>query len=507
MHTTPSRVFHSTSTVDTTSESTHRKPRLWHEFPRLYVTLGALLSLLVFRFARNNIADPDLWWHLRNAQYLLSTGHFPLRDTYSFTAAGSAWVPHEWLSEIPYYLAFRMAGLDGVFLLSLVLAEAVVLGTFYLAYRASNDIKNSFIVTAAAVPLMAVSIAPRTLLFGWVYLVILLVFLQRIKNGERLYCFLLPPLFCLWINSHASWLIGMAVFGIVAASGMVEGEWGLIYSGKWPAGQKRSLLVSGVLSVGALFINPTTYKAVLWPLGIFHPKSNSVAINYISELSSLDFHSLLGKVFLLFLLATFAASLFTARRWELETLGLLALALYGALTYARLVFLAAIVLTPILASRLRLLPPYERHKDKIWLNATILLLVGSVFVFAWPTERVLQEKVSETFPVSAVDYLKAHGTRGRLFNEYMWGGYMIWSDPELPVFIDGRGDIFDANGVFNDYADAAALQNTFRIFDKYRINYVLMPPDSPVCRLLNGAPGWKLEYSDKVSNLYLREHS
>src|SRR5512143_1040493 len=80
-------------------------------FPGLIVTV---IVVKVFWTCRNNIADPDLWWHLRNVQYLATYLRFPNIDTYSFTAAGSPWMNHEWLSELPYYAAFRGLSLTGV---------------------------------------------------------------------------------------------------------------------------------------------------------------------------------------------------------------------------------------------------------------------------------------------------------------------------------------------------------------------------------------------------------
>jgi len=39
--------------------------------------------------------DPDIWWHLRNAQTLLTTHHFIRQDTYSFTTFGQSWINPE----------------------------------------------------------------------------------------------------------------------------------------------------------------------------------------------------------------------------------------------------------------------------------------------------------------------------------------------------------------------------------------------------------------------------
>ncbi len=133
--------------------------------------LACSLAYLVFLFSRRNIADPDLWWHLRNAQYLLTTGHLPVVDSYSYTAPGAAVLPFEWLAEIPYYLAYKWAGLSGVFVLVFLICTAIVLGIFRLSYLASHDVKNAFLATVGGAVLAAISIGARTLLFGWLYLV------------------------------------------------------------------------------------------------------------------------------------------------------------------------------------------------------------------------------------------------------------------------------------------------------------------------------------------------
>src|SRR5690348_8925350 len=70
----------------------NRLARMMSSFPAL---LTAVLIGKVYWTCRSNIADPDIWWQLRNAQYFLTNLRFPNIDTYSFTAAGSPWVNHE----------------------------------------------------------------------------------------------------------------------------------------------------------------------------------------------------------------------------------------------------------------------------------------------------------------------------------------------------------------------------------------------------------------------------
>src|ERR1700689_3600579 len=78
--------------------------------------LGAALLTTVVIFANRSIADPDLWWHLRNADVLVRTGDFVRADAYSYTVHGAPWINHEWLGELPYYLGWRCFGLQGLYL-------------------------------------------------------------------------------------------------------------------------------------------------------------------------------------------------------------------------------------------------------------------------------------------------------------------------------------------------------------------------------------------------------
>ncbi len=102
--------MHATRQVTTTpplgnrGSAVSRLTRVIFSFPSVCLALLAVVILLI---SVKKVAEPDIWWHLRNAQYLLTNHHFPSFDTYSLTAAGAPWLNHEWLSELPYYLAFH----------------------------------------------------------------------------------------------------------------------------------------------------------------------------------------------------------------------------------------------------------------------------------------------------------------------------------------------------------------------------------------------------------------
>ncbi|MDZ7666367.1 MAG: hypothetical protein U5K27_13775 [Desulfotignum sp.] len=41
-----------------------------------------------------------------------------------------------------------------------------------------------------------------------------------------------------------------------------------------------------------------------------------------------------------------------------------------------------------------------------------------------------------------VDHIKAGNIHGNLFNQYRWGGFLLWAIPDQKVFIDGRMDVY-----------------------------------------------------------------
>ena len=461
----------------------------------------SLLTGVIFAFAARGIAETDIWWHLRNARTLLQLHSFSPVDTYSFTAAGAPWLSFEWLSEVPYFLAFRARGLQGILLVYSIVVALIFVGVYYRCWRAGANCKDAAVATLGGICLAGVSLAPRTLLFGWLCMEGLLLVLDHFRRTGR-GLWLLPPLFALWINLHGSWVFGMAVLAIVIGSGMVHGEWGLVVADRWKPGQLKSLLLAGAASFAALFVNPFGYRLVLYPYDLLI-RHNDV-VQGLEEWQPVNFGSTNGKLALALVFLLIALPLISSKRWKLQDVLLTAFALWAALSHVRFLFFAGLVIMPIVAPRLDLFPPYEPELDKPWLNAAIIAGVVAALIFFFPSAAQLQQKVDETFPKNALQFMQEHKLDGRIFNQYAWGGYMEWNTPQFKPFIDGRADIFVYNGVFRDFLRATAVDNSFEILNNYKIDYVLLPPRAPMAYLLRHSQEWRRLYSDSVSVLFGR---
>jgi len=120
--------------------------------------------------------------------------------------------------------------------------------------------------------------------------------------------------------------------------------------------------------------------------------------------------------------------------------------------------------------------------------------------------------LDEVYPRQAVEYLREHPVAGPMFNEYGWGGYLIWKlGPEHKVFIDGRADIYEYAGVLSDYLRISQLDpDTLFLLRKYEVEGCLLERKAPLATLLAALPDWERVYSDKVSTLFVhkrRDHA
>jgi len=489
---------HSSEAPESSRSSQHAAVRLF-SFPAMCLFL---LTAVIFGFCVKQFSEPDIWWHLRYARDLVQLHTFSSVDTYSYTAAGSYRPNYEWLSEVPYYLGYRAAGLHGILAVYFGVLVLIYAGVYYLSCSAGADCKDATLATLLGVFLGVVSIGPRTLLFGWLSMVALLLVLDRFRRARK-GLWMLPPLFALWINLHPSWAFGMVVLCLTIASGLIEGEWGLVEAVKWDRAALRKLLTALGVSIVALFLNPFGWRLVLYPFDfLFRQQSNT---QFVEEWQGVDFSTANGKLALFVLLGLVALNLLVRRRWRLDETLLMAFALWAALSHTRFLFFAGLIFPPILAPRINLFPPYDPELDKPVLNGIIMAAVVLGLWHFFPSNAELQKRVEEDYPKAALEYMQHEQMRGRLFNPYSWGGYMEWNTPQFKPFIDSRADIFVYNGVLDDVKKVNGLEDPLAVLDKYRIDYVLIQRHRPLAYVLDRSSQWHAVYSDSLAVIFARE--
>jgi len=469
--------------------------------------LLALLMGLLFFFCIHQpvLADPDIGWHLRNAQLLIQQHEFIRHDLYTFSLNGHAWIDPEWLSELFFYAAWHTFGLRGLEVLSILLLETLTLGVCALAWQRTRSLRPAVFAAAIFILFASVSIAPRTQLFGWICLILELAILQHFREtppAGRNFLWTLPLLFALWINLHGSWPIGLVLLAAFIACGLKSFQLGALQATAWTIPQRNRLLLFAALSIPALFLNPYGWHLVVYPFII--AGQHKLTLTTVQEWQSLDFHGFRGRAVFILVAALFFLRTLKARAWTLYDAVALFIALLAGFTYSRFLLLAGIVFCPVFAEEAGFLGEDNPIIDKRLLNTAIIALVVFFTVTHVPTQQELTAQSDRGYPAQAVAYLRQHPPAGPLFNDCNWGGYLIWNLPTQPVFLDTRADVFEQTGLLQSYLDLIDLKTPIESFNQGQLRYVLFPKAAPIVAALSRSPDWTIEYQDDTAVLLHR---
>jgi hypothetical protein len=477
---------------------------------RKVVSFPAMLATFlvgrVFYEARAFFVDPDLWWHIRVGQNIVSTHHWPTTDPFSFTVAGDPWIAYEWLGDVLIGSVARLGGLLGLEILLFVLASAVMLALYAYTTLRSGNSKAGFVSSGVVCSLAFASFNLRPQMLGYLFLILTLIALERFRQGKPRLVWFLPVLFLVWINTHGSWVIGLGVLLVFLASGLVEFRWGSIEAQRWSSAERIRLEAIFLLSLAAIPLTPYGTRLAAYPFTV--ASSLPLNVGNILEWQPMPFNILGGKLFLSLVLAFFVGQMLSplrVRLWE-------AILFFGGIVMAclhvRFLLLFVPFAAPIFAVVLaRWLPPYDRRKDHSVLNAALMAVAVVAMVRYFPTRAGLDKIVAQAFPVRAVEYLRQHPVPGSMFNNYGYGGYLVGNLPGQKVFIDGRGDLYEDAGVFGEYLELAQLKpGAFQVLRAHNIQSCLLDSKEPLAVVLAVHPDWEKRYTDGVSALFVRRN-
>jgi len=164
--------------------------------------LIVMTTFIVLILADPMIKSFDLFWHLRTGELMLN-GIYPRTDLFSYTAFGNSWILHEWGSQVIFAWIYQKTGFAGLIVLK-SLVYALLCGlAFKLMLTKNIHIFLSFGLALLLVPVTAVGLTVRPHMFTNLFLVILFwIYVSFREKGNQKILWVLPVLFCLWINLH-----------------------------------------------------------------------------------------------------------------------------------------------------------------------------------------------------------------------------------------------------------------------------------------------------------------
>jgi hypothetical protein len=472
----------------------------------IYVFAYAIL------FASRPLSDADFWWHLKTGEFIFKTGSIPRTDFFSFTNYGKPWVAHEWLSEVIFYAIYSRLGFN-----ALILIFAIVTAlAFWIALKRSTA--HVFISGSAALlgvwsVLPTVGVRPRafTLLFASIYLAVLG---RYARTGQGRVVWWLVPLMALWANLHGGFLIGL-VLVVLTIVGIIVDAW-LTREPMRPLLPRLRQLVLVVMGAAlAACLNPQGWRIYLFPFEIFF---SPIQQREVTDWLSPNFQQPDLFPLAVLILVTIGALALSPRRPRPSELLFFLSTLFATLKSNRHMAIFALIAVPLMAEYLQSWisstplakafgkPSAGRASVREVILGILLLLPLVLFAnrlrntaFSSPQQSMIQ------VPLKAVDYLKQNRLTGNTFTDpNIWGGYVIWTLPNNPVYIDGRIDMYGDDFV-KEYIDLIRGKIDWREpFGRYDVRLVIVNPKSMLSREIQNSPEWQMLYADEMAAVFQR---
>lgn len=447
-------------------------------------------------------ADGDLGRHITIGNYIAENRSIPTTDVFSHTLYGERLIPHEWLVQWTFGIVHALAGLDGI----VILVALLIAATFTLVYGEIKRRKVHFLFALAIAVISTFASSLHWLARPHVLTFLLLAAWTHLLADRNSRIWYFPLIMLVWANAHGAFIAGFAVW-IAHLAGWT---WDYLHKQSDPVDGAR-LVIIGLTSFAVTLINPVGWDLWRTSTGYY---GNEFLVNSTVEYLSPNFHNWSTWPFLIMLaICLFGLGL----RVRLQTyeafllIGWTVLSLYSA----RNIPLFGIVAAPFTASILQSVIPKSAllHKidtsiDSVERNhkGFLLPLLAVILLYSVTVSQTGRNPAHtfdpEKFPVHAVDWLEENPQDGEMFNNFIWGGYLLYRMfPEELVFIDGQTDFY-GEALTREYTRVFTLGDGWQeILSKYNVSWVIVQSDKPLIPALQDELDWRIVYQDDTATI------
>ena len=466
--------------------------------------VGVGAFAVCIRQAQALLNDGDTMMHIAVGRWIMAHHALPVHDPFSFTAHGSLWVPHEWLSEVIFATAYGWLGWGGV----VATAGLAIAAAFALLTRALEPTLGPRRAAIAAVLALLLSIAhflARPHVLAWPLMVVWMAGIIQARDRDRVPSFWLLPVMVVWCNLHGGFIVGLAMAGLLAIEAAATS----------PAGSRLHAMRgwAGFIGLAALagLLSPNGINLYLLPVKMLRM---TFAVTNISEWQGAHFSGFNPLELWIALVALGGFGLGLRLPWS--RLLMVLLLLYEALIHVRNQELLGIVVPLLVAAPLaRQLAPAKpqfagpaaagqlRPTDGLPAALAAAVVMLGFVATAVALDRRGLEPPGAAAPTAAVAAARAAGVTGHVLNSYRVGGYLIFVG--IPVFIDGRADLY-GDAFIKRFAQAleGVGDGLPALIKEYAIDWAILDPNSPAETILDHLPAWRQIYADKYAVVFRR---
>lgn len=454
----------------------------------LAIILLAALSVFVLALVSPAIFnDEDTWWHVSAGQWMLAHRAVLDHDVFSRAFAGRPWITGEWLSEILMAAAYALAGWSGVaILIGLAMGVTVTLLGAHLGRKL--DSMPCLVVLVLGIACVMPNYLARPHVLALPCLTIWIIELSDAASAPRRPNWWLLPIMTVWANLHGSFVFGLAFMipmAIEAASNSKEHRVRLFL--QW------ALFAAG--AIAAALFNPHGVRGLIYPFELMRVQSLA-AVNEWQPLDLRQFNAVE--------VAALASAFFFLWRGvrvpPVRLLVIIAL-FHQTLVHTRYSLFIGIAAPILLADPLVEMLGRKRQTGNFpAFNTIAAAAAAAAFAFSSALRVVhpIDRAAGPASPIAAFHAIPASLAREPVFNNYGFGGYLIFQG--VRPLVDSRADFY-GDAWLADYwkvvsGNPAAVD---RIFRKYGVTWTMLAPDDPLVALLDRQPGWRRLFTDRYA--------
>ena len=256
----------------------------------------------------------------------------------------------------------------------------------------------------------------------------LLVILERFREGHQKWSLAIPLVFVVWVNVHGGWIIGAAVFTIFLACSVFDAEFGR---------DRRLLLIAAALAsaIGTL-VNPYGVRMLAFLFETVGPDRADIV-----EWQPLLRVPATALVLWCVPTALAAAAVWRNRRTIPISSLLITLVLgVGTFRVVRLLGFYALTVGMLLAPYVRSAATEQKTRPAhapIGYAAAVSVLIVSLALVLFA--RRIGMQATWLPEADAAVFVRTHALTGRMLTWFDYGEYAIWHfSPRLRVSMDGR---------------------------------------------------------------------
>ncbi|HET9844839.1 MAG TPA: hypothetical protein VFQ02_03785 [Nitrospira sp.] len=486
--------------------------------------LHFLLLMVIVNFALQPLTEPDFGWHLRTGLDLLHSGFsLPHSDPYSHTMPDWPWVEHAWLTDVVIGATYSLGGGLGIIILfACVTTSAWLIGS--ATSRAAVAFRRLACVMSLWVALPY--LGARTQLVTLLGLAVLLFLLQRWQDGVPSARWWILPLFLGWANLHGGFLAGLMVLGLIIVTTAILrwlSERRIVLARKydepllsWDDLKRLTLLT--MLSAGLTLINPYGWRL---HAEIVDSLSDRFMLETLQEWQPLSLSGVAGRRYAVYLAGLTLSMMLWYRRTEPVRWVIGGVFLALSIRHMRNIpfFLICSVSTcaDVVAQGFHTLERRWPGRRLAARQGSLAAAVALGAILFWLGADHLQQVAfsgtrpaeyfrSTSYPIEAVEWIRMNRDLlgRRLYNDYAYGGFLLWWLPETRIFIDGRMPAWrrGERHIFPDYMALNGAEPDLTILTKYSIDWAMVRRQTQLDGALSRGLGWTRLYADEKVAIY-----